>query len=396
MKYALSTLAFAVSAILLHSCLKDRDLSFQPTLAIPIVEAEMTIADLVGATPSEINQVVYSATGTDTIWQYELIYVDTLDPLTLADFGAPAGSTVPFVNAYTRVMDERNVFLRMTGEADAGEFQFTNPRVEFHFDNQIGLDFELTIGNTYTKAKTANAIPYRFRIQNQPTTIPANSKAVLLVSNETTNDSLTEVFSPVPKFLYYTPTIYTPGKTSEVNNGNLNIYSKVILPFTGYGQVSYSDTMEYDLDVEQVKDVLDFAFLRLKFENSMPLEATVTGQIVDSNFNYVGDLPLYDFLNSSQADANYAIIPGGSLSDPQTAVTDVRIYKEKTEAYQVDLETLGKGRYVMIYMTFGTDGFENEKPITMRSDQKIKFSMGIKTKAGYEINSGDLRDTLGL
>ena len=91
------------------------ELAFRPTYAIPVVEAKMTIGEILNSRPSEVETTFNQAFGTDSLFNFQLVYTDTLDPLTFESFGG-AGNTVP-AGSYPNLFMSRNVFLRMTGSS---------------------------------------------------------------------------------------------------------------------------------------------------------------------------------------------------------------------------------------------------------------------------------------
>ncbi len=241
--------------------------------------------------------------------------------------------------------------------------------------------------------------------------ITAGGTTEYVITNENTNPTgaLTVVFEPTPKYLYYQPILTSKGGTG-ITGDRVDIFAKVVLPFEGKGKVGYRDTIAYGFEQDLLTEVIDFAFLRLNFENGIPLQASMKGYIVDTTtFDTIGPLPLYEATTGDFRD-NDVLIPGAiqnnlnPTSNPTTEsaqlTTDVRIYKENPITRDDDIEMFAKGNAVVIELEFNTSGFDDDEFVKIFSSQYMKLNLGIKTRIGGEINLDSLneavRDSLGL
>lgn len=385
------------------------ELAFRPTYAIPVVEAKMTIGEILNSRPSEVETVQDTILGVNNLFNFQLVYTDTLDPLTLSFFGG-TGNTVPAGN-YDTLFQERNVFLRMIGNTESGDFRFTNPRVDFVFSNEMNTNFELKLNNTYTKnVKTGLISPF---VVNETASISAGSitapgSGVLPVTNANTNDSLTGVFSPTPKFLYYTPGLRVPVSGTANAGEELNIYAKVTLPFTGHGQAVRNDTVPYSFGDGDTAGlgIIDFIYLRMAFENELPLEVTVNAFIVDTTtWQTIAQVRLYSSETGDALNGTAAVIPAAepltnitstTTTDPAFNSSDMRLYKKNPTTRENDIQTLFDGNAILLNMSFKTNGYDNSKPISIYSTQAMKFNMGIKTRINASLTRDSLTNLIGL
>ncbi|MDA7836767.1 hypothetical protein N9A49_05100 [Salibacteraceae bacterium] len=385
------------------------ELAFRPTYAIPVVEARMTIGEILNSRPSEVESTFEKAFGTDSLFNFQLVYTDTLEPLTFESF-AGTGNSVP-ARSYPNLFKLRSVFLRMTGNTESGDFRFINPRVDFVFNNEMKTEFHLRLDSTYTK-NVKTGVEFPFDINDTAIIQPGSSASpglgTLSVTNENTNGALTDVFSPTPKFMFYKPLLSVPAQGTAESGERLNIYAKVTLPFTGYGQAVRNDTIPYSIgedDVDEI-DAIDFIYLRMAFENELPLEVTVNAFIVDTiSWDTLAQVRLYNSQTGIALNGTAAVVPAATPLQTITSTTtttpafnssDMRLYKENPTSGLSDIETLFNGNAILLNMSFKTTGYDNSETVSIYSSQALKFNMGIKTRIDASITRDSLTNLIGL
>ena len=385
------------------------ELAFRPTYAIPVVEARMTIGEILNSRPSEVESTFDKAFGTDSLFNFQLVYTDTLEPLTFESF-AGTGNTVP-AGSYPNLFKMRSVFLRMTGNTQSGDFRFTNPSVDFVFNNEMNTAFHLRLDSTYTK-NVKTGVEFPFDINDTAIIQPGSSASpglgTLSVTNENTNGALTGVFSPTPKFMFYKPLLSVPAQGTAESGEGLNIYAKVTLPFTGYGQAVRNDTIPYSIgedDVDEI-DAIDFIYLRMAFENELPLEVTVNAFIVDTiSWDTLAQVRLYNSQTGIALNGTAAVVPAATPIQTITSTTtttpafnssDMRLYKENHTSGPSDIETLFNGNAILLNMSFKTTGYDNSETVSIYSTQALKFNMGIKTRIDASITRDSIMNLLDL
>jgi hypothetical protein len=404
------TLVFPVAlTMLLVQCKKDpTNAQWRPTYALPLAEAEMSIGDVVGARPSEVLSEYAFGSGTDSTFFFKLIYTDTLDPIQLLQFQNTGGT---YTNPITIRLPERRMYLRMLGKSKNGEFQFTNPEVEFSFDNYTNMAYTLGFDSIFTK-NIQSGNKYYFQLADGAIDVSAGDATLggitdYRVTNADTDPTgaLTVVFEPTPKYLYYYPVLTSLGG-SNISGSEVRLYAKVILPFEGKGSISYSDTaaLPSSLDDNAVTDILDFAYLRFHIVNGIPLDAILTGTIIDTTTGTViAELPLYD-VASNEPSATNLLIPGASMisldpstnptTTPETLTSEVRIYRDNPYTGEDDIALLASGNAIIWNLQFTTTGFEQDEIVKIFSTQKLKINLGLKTRADVSIEVPSVRDSV--
>ena len=402
MKQILITMGVSVAlSMALNSCAER--LAYEPTYAIPLVDGSLTITDVVGARPSEIDTVPEGDRVT-----FQLIYTDILEPIPyVAIDGAPASGYV---------LPERNIFLRMTGQTETGVFQFTNPTVEFQFNNTGSATFDLFIENTYTKNVGFNEAGPSFEFDitemliGTGWPIPASETITHEVNNQNAVEkntgapgALTEVFTPAPKNLYYTPRVR---KVSGSGEGNIEVITKVILPMEGFATGTRIQTLPYEITDQDARDAfqdnLEFAIIRLSFNNALPVEAQLTGQIVDTTVVdpitgaplKLADLPLTG-QNGTPLTGNI-IIEGApytaatGTTTPTSSIVDININDEAIKS------AILSGNGILLNYVISTTDYTNSNTVKFYGDQTLDINMGIRFKVAVEQDRQELLDTLGI
>ena len=407
-KHLLYLLAGELFVFGITACNIDQ-LAFRPTYAIPVVEAKMTIGEILNSRPSEVETTFEQAFGSDSLFNFQLVYTDTLEPLTFESFGG-AGNTVP-AGTYSNLFELRNVFLRMTGNTENGDFRFTDPRVDFVFNNEMNTEFHLRLDSTYTKnVKTGAEFPFDVNDSAiiQPGSVATPGLGSLTVTNANTGGALTDVFSPTPKFMFYKPIISVPQQGTAESGERLNMYAKVTLPFTGYGQAVRNDTVPYNFGDDDTTGlgIIDFIYLRMAFENELPLEVTVNAFIVDTTtWQTIAQIRLYNSETGIALTGTAAVIPAAeplanitstTTTEPSFNSSDMRLYKKNPTTGENDIQALFDGNAILLNMSFKTNGYDNDKVVDIYSTQGIKFNMGIKTRINASITRDSLTNLIGL
>ena len=405
----LNRFAVALSAIALVSCGQDK-IAWKPTFAVPLGSGSLTVADLVGAQPSEVEGDTITRGGSE-IYSFKLVYIDTLDPVRIGQFGATPGSSVDSIPISPGFpLPESNNLLRITGLASGGSFLFTRPSVTFDFINELNMDVVLQLNNTYTRNVKTN-VESPFTITGQPTNIPAGSIgnpgiATLTINNSNTGGALSDVFTPTPKFLFYTPVLGTNKGTPSANNGELTVVSKVNLPFTGYGKVFYRDTillesvngdsLTEDISALSEEDPIQFAFLRFNFVNEMPLNINITGTLVDldNNYSLIDQVRFYDVEKNEEGDYPYTIIAAGTSGGATQVMTEMRLYSENPTTRDNEIEAILDGGAVIIELELESNNFDSNQPVTIEADQRLSVDIGFRTKTSAEFDVPSPQDIL--
>ena len=401
-KHILPGIAAGLLALSLTSC--QESFEWSPTYAVPLANGELSVGEIIGARPSDL----LSDSLSNGLVTYELNYIDTLETILAASFGLN--------QKYYLSPPEQRVFLRMFGNVDNGYFYFTNPSVEFTFLNTVNATFDVDLENTYTEnANTGTIFPFTIDPSVLPVQISAgeiNNPGIgtLPLSNANTFDSqgnpgaLTAVFSPTPKYLYYTPAI-TP-TSGGLNIGTFTPIANVRLPMEGYGRIERYDTIPYnfkdslfkfggDEDIYSAEAGLgDFALLKMTFENGLPLQVEISGDIYnDSNAtSKIASLPFYDENGDPLSTSivvggatQNSISPSGSPTTiPTIQTTEVRIERESSASGFADLTDISAGQAIVLKLVFYTTDEQNNSTIKIFDDQSLKFNLGIRVNGQAE------------
>lgn len=397
-RFILFALPLIVSLLLINSCSKE-DLNkygAKPTWAIPLASGHMTMADILKAKPQNIDVLGDTSTGSYT---YEIIYSDTLDPITLNTLGG-----LSFIPPFSGLsLGERSILLEMFGNIDNGSFYLTDPTIEFVFINEFEAQFQLNLDSTFTIKKDGTN-QKDFLITGQPIQIDSGTQLNPKTSSFEANNAntfslpdnlpgaLTNVFEPTPKFIHFTPVLSSAAGASNVTGERLDMIARVHLPLTGYGFFEYKDTLPYDFTgTDSIVDLttsIDFAAIRIGLKNSLPLSAQVlNATIIDTATDkIIGTIAFFDSTGKSQ-DAPFLVASGPGTVNKVTSewnissnYTDVAVYRDNPATGKNDFETLQNGNAIILSVRLESDAYSTTKKVSIFSDMGLNVNIGLRTR----------------
>lgn len=189
------------------------------------------------------------------------------------------------------------VDIKLFNNATSGNFQITNPSIDFKFSNSFGLPVEIGFNTIKTKETNSGnefpltGFPSTFTL-NAPNT-PGQSATSTLNLNTGNTGNLNTIISPTPKQLIYNIDGEANPSGSAVNfvsdDSKLTLEGTLNLPLEGFATgFMFADTVEAvaDFDPEFVETVL----LRINTNNGFPVEANIKVLLVDENYAVLKDL----------------------------------------------------------------------------------------------------------
>jgi len=395
--------------------------AYQPTFAVPLAEANITVDQVLNRWDSDIEKIYSSEhSNPDSVFSLNLIYEDSLDPV-LDNVFAVGGQSV----MQTFSLPTESVLLRIFGNFDDGYFRLNKPEIEFTIDNQSNVPFTLTFrdgdnGDFYTakidddNTPIASTVRYLELLDND-WPIPASGMYSQTLKNSNTiyvadpsDSALTSIIEPTPKKMFYGIDI-TPTAAVTTNGGSVYVHSRLTLPLQGWGKINFKDTLTMQaFDDTAYVDNLGYMELRMIVENGLPLDATIKATVYDSTAS--GLVPLLDLRLMDEDDnlkTTNMVIPGataGSASQdyrPQatvTELTDIVISSFENASYtdasgavvtnanMNEVEALIEGEKIVITAVATTTGESNQETVRMYSDYTMNIKLGVKVNANMDIN----------
>ncbi|MCF6366356.1 MAG: hypothetical protein L3J35_09150 [Bacteroidales bacterium] len=302
-----------ISLISLHSCrknfsldelskMKNDSLHFEGSIAVPLVNTELTLINFVPANDSSLWLEV-----DDTDLIHIRMYYKNLVSLTMREmypvptvvYPAPAGYSVP-ANTHQLTTDtsKMKVYDRML----SGKLFFDNPKFSFIIENEIPVVtyFKMDTLTFYNYDTLAISHTDHTEYNIPAPTVQGTRKDTVIIIDTVAIPVLADVFAPVPRFISFylstgshNPQVLPFGVTGDER---MNISVDIDLPLDArLDTIIMSDTMNFAWDgdtYEQIKS----ATLKIRLDNGFPIDgysqiyfADTTdqggiGNIVDSVF----------------------------------------------------------------------------------------------------------------
>jgi len=308
---------------------------------------------------------------------------------------------------YKQVLDPFEFTMDIFGNSEsAGTFSLTNPSIDFHFKNNMGIGAYVGMDEMYYQEIENDGslgiltdLSYDCAIENIRTsdtfylpqigfsTTDNTDTVSSLLSINNTNSSIGNLINQVPKTLTAKPFIEINPDTSISNTnvihkpGEITFDSEVLLPLEGYaGNWIIADTLPFDFQVDSLTTGnTDINFAQIKFvtDNGWPLDVKFTLNLVglDANGN--------DSLLSSIA--NQEIILESGVLDQNGKVTSATSKSTVLDCDSDCVDDLNLTKKVVISVEAETEGY-NPPPGASSSIKiydedgelyKIKLSMAL-------------------
>jgi hypothetical protein len=396
--------------------------SYRPTLAVPLVEVNLTVADIL---KSYENNILLSPDQDDTSRKFlTLVFSDTLDPISLNSYAlagiVPQGTTIP--------LPIEKVDLRIFGNLQDGSFTLTDPSVIFNLDNSTAATFDLEFrdglnGEFYTQ-KVNDVQKNYLEVTDalHPYPISANdlydftlNNDNLLYPNSPTELAMTRVINPTPKFLYYGVDLTTTNTTTNLD-GKVGVVASVFLPLKGYANTGRKDTIAYEfISTDTGGAELNFAEIRLIITNGLPISGEIfSAEIIDTTTT-----PWTKMMNLQLNEEDGTINTAGILIDgatggseannweytPTEKLNDIILTNSKEVIDLVQpveygtntpvglpmskIEALGEGNKIVLEFNLKTSKI-NADPKTvvkMYSAQTMNIKVGVRVQASLDLGA---------
>jgi len=290
--------------------LKTDSLHFEGSVAIPLVNTELTLGNFIPANDSSLwvevdeNEMVHLRMYID-----DLIIMQMNQIFTTVTYPAVSGILIP---ADTAAMQSDTSRMKVYSKMLSGKLFFKSPKITFIIDNDIPVLTFFKMDTLTFHDADLNAISHTGHTEyviGAPT-IQGNTVQTDIVIDTVEMPILSQVFSPVPKFVSF---YLSMGNHSIQNlpfdvtgNEQMLIDVDIDLPLHArLDTILMSDTSDFNLSGDTYEEIKS-ATLRIKFMNGFPIEAfsqiyfadtTETGEIgeyIDSVFTDLDDPYIYE------------------------------------------------------------------------------------------------------
>ncbi len=322
--------------------LKADSIFLEGSVAIPLVNTELTLSNFIPANDSTLWAEVDDE-GLLHLRMYvnDLIVLQMNQIFNTVTFPAPAGT--PILADSTSLQSD-TTRMKVYSKMLSGKLFFKNPKISFLTDNQIPVVTFLKMDTLTFHDADGNALSHtsdKDYIINAPSIYGTTVKDTVAIDT-TEMPILPNVFSPVPKFVSFYMTLGNKADQSLpfIVSGNEQIFVDVDIDLPLHARLDtivMTDTVNFNLTgdtYEQIKS----ATLKMRFNNGFPIEAytqiyfvdtTATGEIgtiIDSVFTDLSHPSIYEegwWLGAAITN------PWGIVTTPKESNMEVFLDQEK-------------------------------------------------------------------
>ena len=272
----------------------------------------------------------------------------------------------------------------------AVQFLLTNPKIEHTIQNSFGFTANMGMQSMYYEdlqgvflgdvlydsAAGGNLQPAPFYFP--PIEQPSNQgdSVTSIITMDATNSTINELINSTPKSIVSNPVVVINADSTITNNNfissssKISVSTEITLPLEGYaGGWIMGDTIPFDFKVDELfssETDIDSAIIKFSTTNGWPVEVNFTLELLDSNMNLLSSIADGELvLQSATLDAN-----GKVIEESEQKVTLLGCDESC-------VDNLNQTKFVILLVTAGTSGFDNQQSVKIYNDYKLQLSMAL-------------------
>lgn len=271
--------------------------------------------------------------------------------------------------------------INLFNSSDNGTFTISDPRIKVYMRNSFGIPVEAKINELYGYIPSQGNVSIT-GIPN-PLVIPTPTEAELgqtkvdsFELNSSNSNFATIINNRPHRFGYDFEVLVNPsGSTTERNfvmdTSRLEFGVDIDVPLDGTAKdFGLEQEQEFEMDIESI-DQLDYAIIRVAFDNGFPMEFAFQVVFMDSLGTRLDSLVDQEHLIIISGEVNAA----GEVISTGTSVHDFTINQER-------LDNIRKAKKVLLSAKVTTPSYQgNQVPVKFYSHHEIGFRMGVQLKA---------------
>lgn len=272
----------------------------------------------------------------------------------------------------------------------AVQFLLTNPKIEHTIQNSFGFTANMGMQSMYYEdlqgvflgdvlydsaaGSNLQPAPFYFPLIQQPSN--QGDSVTSIITMDASNSNINELINATPKSII-SNTVVVVNADSTITNNNfisssskISVSTEITLPLEGYaGGWIMGDTIPFDFKVDELfssETDIDSAIIKFSTTNGWPVEVNFTLELLDSNMNLLSSIADGELvLQSATLDAN-----GKVIEESEQKVTLLGCDESC-------VDNLNQTKFVILLVTAGTSGFDNQQSVKIYSDYKLQFSMAL-------------------
>ena len=272
----------------------------------------------------------------------------------------------------------------------AVQFLLTNPKIEHTIQNSFGFTANMGMQSMYYQdlqgvflgdvlydsaaAGNLQPAPFYFPTIEQPSN--QGDSVTSIITMDATNSTINELINSTPKSIVSNPVVVVNADSTITNNNfissssKISVSTEITLPLEGYaGGWVMGDTIPFDFKVDELfssETDIDSAVIKFSTTNGWPVEVNFTLELLDSNMNLLSSIADGELvLQSATLDAN-----GRVIEDSEQKVTLLGCDESC-------VDNLNQTKFVILLVTAGTSGFDNQQSVKIYNDYKLQLSMAL-------------------
>lgn len=275
-------------------------------------------------------------------------------------------------------IDGDSILLAIFQNVIDGYFELNDPRLYLDVSNSFGFPVEVDITELRT-VNTNDGAVYPLTGFPNPTDVgypilPGDSVSTTLLFNSSNTSNITNVITPVPKYLHFAfqGTSNPAGQAENPNfitaDSRLRIDARLELPLQGFAYgFMVVDTVEFTFD--EALDEVEWVKIRLNATNGFPVDLHAEILLADADYNILETLLTDEqaVLVSGQTDVD------GRVIVPTQKITDILIPRE-----QIDM--LYDAAYLIIRAEANTLNGTNGEAVGIYEDNYIDLRLGMQVQ----------------
>ncbi len=405
-KYSVSGLIFIIVLLSINSCrknftldefdkLNNDSLHFEGSVAIPIVNTELTLANFIPANDSSL----WIEIDDDDLIHLRMFYDDLISIRMnqVFDIPYPAGAGFPVPPDTTEIIESDTSKMKVYNSIISGKLFFKNPKITFLIDNMIPVVtfFKLDTITFYdTERDPISHTGHTDYTINAPT-VPGESVLTDVIIDTTEMPVLPEVFSPVPQYISFH--ISTGSNTIQnlpfdvTGEEEMMIDVDIDLPLTTrLDTVIMSDTVNFDWSGDTYQQIKT-ATLKIKFDNGFPIDGF--SQIYFTDTTDTGDIGFLVDSVFTDLDNPFITEEGWHLESAETDAAGIVTYSHESEIVifldQERVQSLQDSHASKIIIIGKLNSYDSNTGFFIKILGSYTMGVQIAVKADFDASTND-------
>ncbi|MCG8477013.1 MAG: hypothetical protein MI784_16220 [Cytophagales bacterium] len=283
--------------------------------------------------------------------------------------------------------DKRQVDLGLFAQELAGQFKFTNPKVQLIINHNLGTHLGLNLTEIYGVKQNKNtqlagnitSDAHTFKRAAKPGDEIADT---IFIDN--TNSNLSDFLASYPEKVILQGAAEVGSLSGSeqfiTSKGRMKINTRLVLPFAlTMNDFTYTEIIDADpIDVEDSEKIKQATFV-LDYENGLPMNLDLQIQLLDANEKVLGSIFKKD---------KTTILESASVSKEGRALK-ARKGKISIPLDKMLIEQLSKTKYIRATSSLSSANSQSGQsvPVIFNANDFVKLNLALQAKTFFNLDS---------